>query len=571
MRTVLHWAVCNMAVILVLVLALILRIYGNGFGLPDQLNIDEVHVVSRAIKFGSGDLNPHFFFYPALYMYVLFAAYAVYFLIGRVAGVFPGAAEFGMQYFIDPTMFYLIARTMTAIIGMSTVYTVAAIGTRFYNKRVGVAAALLLAAAPLHVEMSHVATTDILMVFLIMVCMYHAIRLSECGERRYYLAAGLSGGLAMAAKYTAALIVPALVVAHLSFAFSRKDGKRHSNVVSVNSFAMGAMLVIGFLAGAPYSLIDVKTFLGDIRIQGDLINYGWFGLEEPVNMWVHSITCFLRNGMGLPLLIAASAGFVLAIIRRQKADYVMLVFVVTYYIYHGRLSKFGFERYWVVVIPCLCIFAALFIDRIVAAVKVPERSRYEAVFIVALALMIFAMRGVLNAEDVASRKDNRTLAREWIENTIPEGARIAVEMGGPQLKTTQESLMDTGRGKRFSAWHVDSAVPFYGYRNRKPVAVEVMSRKHYHRAALERIRKKYDVYQTFALAEYPLDLYESEGFDYLVASGHVYKRYFAASRHYHEAVAFYVSLEKEAVLMKVFPEKTSERPGPEIKIYKLGR
>jgi len=42
MRAFLLWIERNLTVILVLILALILRIYGNGFGLPDQLNIDEV-------------------------------------------------------------------------------------------------------------------------------------------------------------------------------------------------------------------------------------------------------------------------------------------------------------------------------------------------------------------------------------------------------------------------------------------------------------------------------------------------------------------------------------------------
>jgi len=571
MRAFLLWIERNLTVILVLILALILRIYGNGFGLPDQLNIDEVHVVSRAIKFGSGDLNPHFFFYPALYMYFLFACYAVYFVIGRIAGIFPSASDFGMQYFIDPTMFYIIARTVTALIGAATVYTVAAIGTRFYNRRVGIAAALLLAAAPLHVEMSHVATTDVAMVFLAAVSIFFAIRASECGERRYYLAAGFFGGLAMAAKYTAVLIVPALIASHVVYSFSGGGKGKLTKHFSFNIIATGFVFAAGFLIGAPYSLIDYKTFLGDIKIQGELISYGWFGLEEPVNMWLHSITNFLKNGMGLPLLITACAGFVYAVAKRKKADIIILVFLIVFYLYHGRLSNFSFARYWVTVIPFLCIFAAAFIDWAAAVVKIPERKRYEVVALTALALMVLPVKSILKSEDVASHKDNRTLAREWIENTIPAGAKIAVEMGGPQLKSTPESLMDKERIMRFAARHVDEAVTFYAYKKRKPVAVEAGSQKRFHRAALKKIKKKYDVFQTFALAEYPLDLYEKEGFDYLVADGHIYKRYYAAARHYPKAVAFYINLDRNAVLVKEFPEALSVRPGPEIRIYKLKR
>ena len=57
----------------VLAVALGLRLIGLRYGLPYVYNPDEVSIMSRALAFAKGDLNPHNFLYPSLYFYVLFA------------------------------------------------------------------------------------------------------------------------------------------------------------------------------------------------------------------------------------------------------------------------------------------------------------------------------------------------------------------------------------------------------------------------------------------------------------------------------------------------------------------
>ena len=55
------------------VLAAGLRLLGITFGLPAVYNPDEIAIMSRALAFAKGDLNPHNFLYPTFYFYVLFA------------------------------------------------------------------------------------------------------------------------------------------------------------------------------------------------------------------------------------------------------------------------------------------------------------------------------------------------------------------------------------------------------------------------------------------------------------------------------------------------------------------
>ena len=59
-----------------------LRFYGLDFGLPHtQARPDEGVLLHRALSVASGDLNPHFFNYPSLHIYVTAIACGVYYLL----------------------------------------------------------------------------------------------------------------------------------------------------------------------------------------------------------------------------------------------------------------------------------------------------------------------------------------------------------------------------------------------------------------------------------------------------------------------------------------------------------
>ena len=61
------------AIAAIVTMAFGLRLYGVRYGLPYVYNPDEVAIMSRALGFAKGDLNPHNFLYPTLYFYALFA------------------------------------------------------------------------------------------------------------------------------------------------------------------------------------------------------------------------------------------------------------------------------------------------------------------------------------------------------------------------------------------------------------------------------------------------------------------------------------------------------------------
>src|SRR5437016_816323 len=142
-------------------LAFALRVYGIGFGLPDIHHPDEQPILNRALTFAEGSPNPHNFLYPTLYLYVLFMWEGLFFVAARLVGAYHSVADFQREFFLDPTRVVIVARLLAAIFGTATVAAVYRLGSRLYDRMVGLGAALFLAVAPLAVRDAHYIKLDV--------------------------------------------------------------------------------------------------------------------------------------------------------------------------------------------------------------------------------------------------------------------------------------------------------------------------------------------------------------------------------------------------------------------------
>ena len=100
-------------IVLVMALAAWLRLRGITFGLPAVYNPDEVAIMSRALAFASGDLNPHNFLYPTLYFYLLFGWIGMYFVGCMDGGRDPVAG--GISTVVLPQSFRDLRRRPCAV------------------------------------------------------------------------------------------------------------------------------------------------------------------------------------------------------------------------------------------------------------------------------------------------------------------------------------------------------------------------------------------------------------------------------------------------------------------------
>ncbi len=135
----------------VLAVALGLRLWGIGQGLPYVYNVDEYgHFVPEAIAMFHHGLNPHYFVNPPALTYLFHLIDAVW-LIGT-----DPAREFARR----PQDVYLVARVTVALLGTLSVWLVYVLGARLFDRAVGLLAAALMAVAFLPVYYGHLALND---------------------------------------------------------------------------------------------------------------------------------------------------------------------------------------------------------------------------------------------------------------------------------------------------------------------------------------------------------------------------------------------------------------------------
>ena len=395
-----HW----LAVVIVAVAAVV-RLWGIHFGFP-HLNTrpDEGAIASVAGGIYHGDLNPHFFNYPALFMT----------LVAAVMWFVPDLS--------DATTAYRIARYLSAAAGIGSVLVLSRIGQRLYGRAAGLAAAALLAVAFLHVRDSHFGVTDVPMTFMVLVAFLYIVRMSESGSTQETIAAGIASGLATSTKYNAALIALPAVLAIITYREGH-HGRLRSRV-SRSGLYMSAM-VGAFLVTSPFTLLDFREFVADVTFESRHLAEGHKVVLS--RGWMHHMTSSLRYGIGIPLLATGIAGMLLAIVRDRRKGALVAAFPLAYYLVVGS-GYTVFARYIIPVVPFLCLTAS---NAVIAAAQWmaarSSRRRLAAAFAAVLVMCLSwpSAVSVVKFNRLVSRTDSRVAARAWLEQHIPPGTTVA--------------------------------------------------------------------------------------------------------------------------------------------------
>ena len=425
--------------ILLVLVSLVLCAVGIHFGLPYLYHDDEQIIVKRALRFGSGDFNPHFFFYPSLHMYILFLAYGIYFIVGLIFGFFSSVRDFAHLYINNPTGFYLIGRGLSAVFATGIVVMTYLVGKKLYNETVGVLGGLFLIAIPNFVDTAHTIKNDVPMLFILMIFFYIALQIYYTGERKFYVLSGLTLGLATATKYNAIILVPVIVLVHLFYSYRSARGRARvtfKNLLFSSSLVLsGVFVIIGFVAGCPFAVLDFKTFyrhFSGILIftatdkefgqSGALLNYSKLVLYIGGNRPLLGIICIL--------------GVIAGVFRRKKEDLILISTILIIYLVCIRQSIQQWQ-YFYPAFPFLAISGA----RLVADSYKLISQKLKIVFIIIMSLILLdpLVQSVLN-DYLISQKHARTFAKEWIEANIPENAKILVDNHGPQLLRSKELI-----------------------------------------------------------------------------------------------------------------------------------
>jgi 4-amino-4-deoxy-L-arabinose transferase-like glycosyltransferase len=493
---------------LILAIGAVLRFTALGQGIPYALGIDEPEIMERAVRMmNTGDLHPHFFDYPGLYIYLQFFVACVRFVVGSIGGLWANLNE------APPAEFYLWGRAVTAMLGTATIALVYLMARRI-SPATGLVAAALFAVQSQHVRESHFVLTDVPMTFFIVLAGLLTVRACERRRVRDCVLVGMAVGAAAATKYNGgvAILLPALALLLTSGSWWWRV-----RAMTLTSTIAG----LTFLLCAPYTVIALPEFLNAFAY---LANMYADGPPRPEPAWL-TYTKHLRNNFSIPAMVAAGIGVLLAgramlTARRTAATTTWALAaafsLVYFYMISGQRLVWG--RYLLPIFPFLCILAAgaaVWLAQWVGRRwPVPHLATATAVVLV----LILGATPTINAVGwlrTASRVSTNEQAYRWILENLPAGSRIANE--------TREVLLPVNR---------------------------------------------YSIEYPGRLITHNAEHYQQEGFNYLIASSLSFRDAFYVVPPDQAALVAYTDLFRRNEHVITFMPST-EHPGPELRIYRV--
>lgn len=317
-----------MAVIIVIALAL--RLYGLNWDAgydwtphPDERAIlfkvmeisapplGELHLLFDAEQ---SPLNPRWFPYGSFPLYLLD-------VLETLSKMTPGVGYDDLR---------VPARAVSGIADVIAVAVVYLLGSAIWSRRVGVLAALLVAVAVLHIQLSHFFAVDTLLALLTIVAVYFLVRVARRGRPADSVLAGLFIGLALATKISIAPILAPYLIAHLIYAGGLVAEDRETILSrlrgAIESALIGGVVMVGaLLIAQPYAFLDWARFYGDISEQSEMVSrirdYPYTRQYIDTTPYLYHAQQLATWGLGLPMGVAALIATLYAAVKGLRLWY----------------------------------------------------------------------------------------------------------------------------------------------------------------------------------------------------------------------------------------------------------
>jgi hypothetical protein len=457
----------------VMLFGLVLRLHNLDFGmeLPYLAHTDEPTQYNPAVHIiKTGDLNPHFFRYPSLpiYLYtaVLYAGYAV----GRLLGAFSSLADVRPIRILQMSValvgtpqLLLLGRATSAALGTLTIGFVFLLARQLTRRTARqqwtpILSALLLAVSRAHVRLSHYMAVDVMATFFAVACVT-ACTLALAKRRTGLLwVAALCGGLATSCKYNYALLAIPVALACWLDPAARWAGKIR------RTLAGGLLFGLAFALTSPYVLLDARVAWEDIRAELRHYAEGHLGITGSSAVWYVG---YLWNVNPFYLLLGVP-GLALAVQRGKRAAVPLVAFTVLYFWLIGRQAV-HFDRNVLPVMVLLIVAAGVAVDALLSwllrasserapapvpgASPAPTWRRAISSFMANRAhrnslataglLLIPLLPSLWMLPDLLypPRPSGKALAQAWFDRALetPEGRRYLSALGSRPLRIMAEA------------------------------------------------------------------------------------------------------------------------------------
>ena len=379
-----------------------------------------------------GSFNPNYFENPPALTYLLYAVFRLRF----------HSAGFRHAFDANPSAVYETARVVVALIGTASVALVYWAGARWFDRRVGLLAAALIAFGFLPAFYGKFALNDAVTLAPVAVALALIAIAWERGRTWQWAAAGAAIGVATAVKYTAGAMLLPLTIALGVWAWDATAPDSDAPTARGARLRAAAIPILraGVLAGIafgvaffvlnPYSVFDFATFRHQVAGQSATAGGSAKLGQSSTPGWLYYLWT-VTWGLGWIPALAAIGGGVLLLRENWRRGLVLVVFPLFMFLFLGSQAR-HFGRWFMPAYPAIVLLAGYGAVR--AADWLGRGRRWAAWALPAIVVLMLAqgLAATIRVDSVLARTDTRALARDWIFRNVPAKTRVVVEPFVPE-------------------------------------------------------------------------------------------------------------------------------------------
>lgn len=401
-----NWIIQNKYIIGVLFFAACLRFPGFLHGLPTYPDADEPVIVGLAVNVLKGQINPHWFLHPSLYIYLNA------FVIGCVQIAYHGLHALGFfSYDYTPYwLFFAACRFFNILLSLVTIVIVYTMTSLVKTRKAGIFAALVMAILPLHTMHSiRVVPNSITLCTITFTIFFSLKYLVKEKSVRWLYTAALFSGLAIGAKY--------MFVAPVSFLLAKwfKDRKEGHQFFDTPLFLSLGIVIGTFLLTTPFAVLSFREF---IEI-GPLTQNAIYSAGPTQYPFVFYVTSLFKSSTGAsPVIFLLFIGGLIIYMKENYEESLIIFIIPLTWLLFCSFYGLTFMRQIIIMSVPLAVFTGIIIE------KFPRLwTQLLLLIILSISPMINNIRHIRNVK----KPDIRYTASEWINENLPAGSRIARE------------------------------------------------------------------------------------------------------------------------------------------------
>ena len=351
--------VLNPVLLVILIIAAILRFWGVNPGYP-YFHSDEGMSYHNAIQFITQNrLAPDVYAYPLLVVIIHIISYVFIFIpITFIGSFFSDLTIFDYSsikmFFENEIIGYneinvlYWGRYTNAFLGVISVYITYLLGKNYFNKNVGIIAALMVSVNYRHVLASHFALHDIANNIFLSLVYLQSLVILKSNSIKDYIKGGVYSGLSFSVKYSPLGLIP-LILAHSYKANFRKINK----IFFVKLFVLILFCLITILAINFYYIFNINEVVKYLDYLKEKYNAGTlqFLFFPYVYIYWFSLTP--------PIAFLTILGIMLYSMKEFKKASILLIPIIIFFLSLTVFSSGGlYVRNFTLVTPVLLIFAS---------------------------------------------------------------------------------------------------------------------------------------------------------------------------------------------------------------------